>query len=68
MLINTSDGGAMDVQMAPEGKVKTAILCGVLGAIVGLGSYLISRKTTEATLDAVGVLMSDMYDLKLKEE
>lgn len=57
-----------DFSMAPEAKTKAAVISVVVGAVVGVITYSITRLTAESSMQAIKDLMSGMFDIKRKEE
>lgn len=58
----------VELNMAPEGKTKTALFSCGLGVVVSVVCYLIARKVTDSTLDGVEVLLTECYDVEPKED
>lgn len=54
--------------MASEAKVKTGLVSIALGAAVSAITYLIARKVTDSTLGGVEVLLTELYDVQLKDQ
>lgn len=57
----------MSLNIAQEGKIKTGLVSIALGAAVSVATYLIARKVTDSTLDGVEILLTEMYDVSLKD-